>query len=253
MSTTTLLLRTGTAELLRLRTVRSTWWFLAAYALFMVGLGAALGFEAAADPVELQGEPAWMTVRYLTVAGQFALLGLALTAVTSDYATGGIVPALQWTPRRTLLLMARWSVLLVLAAGSGVVLAVLAALTSATTSGGALTLRADDGLDMVAAVGVVLAAGVTLAVGLGFLLRSTGGGLVTAFLLMLVLPLILPQLGSWMTDVAEVLPGSGAVYLLFDGDGPDLSTTSALSVLIGWAAAALLLGWWRLVRDDANR
>jgi cytochrome c biogenesis protein ResB len=45
MSTTTLLLRTGTAELLRLRTVRSTWWFLAAYALFMVGLGAALGLR----------------------------------------------------------------------------------------------------------------------------------------------------------------------------------------------------------------
>ena len=39
--------------------------------------------------------------------GQFALLVLALLAVTQEYASGAIGPTLQWTPRRGVLLAAR--------------------------------------------------------------------------------------------------------------------------------------------------
>ena len=67
---------------------------------------------------------------------------------------------------------------------------------------------------MVGTVAFVLAAGTSLAVGLGFLLRNTAGALVSVFLVVLVLPLLLPAFGDWMTTVAQLLPGSGVTYLL---------------------------------------
>jgi hypothetical protein len=247
------LARTCAAEWTRLWTVRSTWSFLAAAAVVMLGLGTALGFEAAADPVELQGQPAWTTARYLAMPAQFALLGLALTAVTSDYATGGIVPALQWTPRRATLFHARTIVVVSSAAGLGLLLATLSALAAFTTAGSAMTLTLDDGLDMLANVAFVFTTGTVLAVGLGFLLRNTAGALVTVFLLMLVLPLLLPAFGDWMSAVARNLPGSGAMFLLFRGDMAGMTTASSVVVLLAWTVGILLLGWLRLTRHDANR
>jgi len=78
---------------------------------------------------------------------------------------------------------------------------------------------------------------------------GTAGALITAFLLMLVLPLC----GyAWMSAIAEALPGSGAVFLLI-GEAPGMTTASSVTTLLAWAGGALLLGWLRLVRDDANR
>ena len=93
-----------------------------------------------------------------------------------------------------------------------------------------------------------------MTVGLGFLFRSTAGGLVAVFLLMLVLPLVLPLFGfDWMTNLAALLPGSGANLLLVDEAVTDMSTTEAVGVLVGWAVLALLLGAGRLIRADADQ
>lgn len=252
VSTGGVFVRTCAAEWTRLWTVKSTWWFIAAATLVLVGLGTALGFESAADPVEIQGEPAWTTARYIAMPAQFALLGLALTAVTSDYATGGIVTTLQWTPRRAVLFLARTIVTVGVAAGIGVLLTVAAALAAFTTAGSALTLPLDEASDMVAKVAFVFTAGTVLAVGLGFLLRNTAGALISVFVLILVLPLLLPLFGEWMSTVAEILPGSGAIFLLI-GEASGMTTTSSVVVMIAWAIGVLLLGWLRLMRDDANR
>ena len=67
----------------------------------------------------------------------------------------------------------------------------------------------DEGLDVLGTVAFVFAAGTALAVGLGFLLRNTAGALVTVFLLMLLLPMLLPQFG-YAVDVrarARSCPG----------------------------------------------
>jgi ABC-2 type transport system permease protein len=53
-------------------------------------------------------------------------------------------------------------------------------------------------------------------------------------------------------DVARRLPGTGAVFLLV-GEVDGMTTTSSVTVLLVWAGAALLLGWLRLVRTDANK
>lgn len=216
------------------------------------GLGILPGHESAADPVEIQGEPAWATGRVVIMPTQFAFLTLALLAVTSDYGSGGIIPTLQWTPRRRILLVARVSVAILTATGIAVLLAMACAVAAYTSASGALTLNGGDALDMIEKVLIVLLAGSSLAVGLGFLLRNTAGALVSVFLLVLVLPLVLPLFGQWLTNVANVLPGAGVIHLLV-GEGDDMTWGSAVRVLSMWAAGALLLGGTRLVKDDANQ
>ncbi|GAA0799806.1 hypothetical protein [Spirilliplanes yamanashiensis] len=252
-STGRVLARACAAEWTRLWTVKATWWFLAAAAVVMLGIGTIAGLEAAGDADPPQGDPAWAVSRISAMPAQFALLALVLLAVTSDYATGGIVPALQWTPRRTVLFVARALVTVGTATVAGVLLAAGSAVAAFTAARPLLRLPVDEGLDVLGTVAVVLAAGAALAVGLGFLLRNAAGGLVTVFLLMLLLPLLLPQFGyEWMTELALVLPGTGAAHLLL-GEVPGMTTTSSSVVLAAWAVGAVALGWARLVRDDANR
>jgi hypothetical protein len=184
---------------------------------------------------------------------QFALLALSLTAVTSDYATGGIVPTLQWTPRRTVLFLARTVVTIATATGAGLLLAVGASLACYTTAQSALVLPADEAVDMLATVAFVYTTGTALAMGLGFLLRNTAGALISVFLLVLVLPLLLPVFGEWMTEVAKLLPGSGVTFLLLGEPQGRMTQTSSVVVMLAWAVGTLLLGWLRLMRTDANR
>ncbi len=252
ISAATVLARTCSAEWTRIRTVRTTWWFLAAATLMLVGLGTLLGFESAADPVEIQGEPAWTTARFIAMPAQFALLGLVLLSVTADYATGGIVPSLQWTPRRWILFTARTRITVAVATSAGLLLTIGAAVAAKTTAGPALTLHTDDGINMIGKVAFVFLTGTALAAGLGFLIRNTAGALISVFLLILVLPLLLPVFGDWMQTVAKGLPGSGAIYLLTDG-AEGMTTTSSVAVLTLWASGVLVIGWLRFARDDANR
>ncbi len=244
--------RTCAAEWARLWTVRTSWWFLLAAAVVLVGLGVVAGVEAAGDPVSSGGDPVWRGVTVFVMPAQFALFGLALTAVTSDHATGGIVPTLQWTPRRGVLFLARAGVAVGTATAAGVVL-VLASALAAHTAHPDLTLPVGEGADALGTVALVVAAGAALGVGLGSALRSTAGALALVFLLVLVLPLVLPQFGlAWATSLAESLPGSGAAFLLFGGEPAGMTRASSVTVLLAWAAGALLLGWLRLSRDDVR-
>jgi ABC-2 type transport system permease protein len=243
--------RTCAAEWARLWTVAATWWFLVAAAVVSTGIGLAAGSEAAADPAE--DLTAWDVAAVAVLPAHFALLALGLTSVTSDHATGGIVPTLQWTPRRAVLLAARTLVVGATITGLGVLLALAAALAAAAIGRPVLGVPAAEGGALLATVAFVVAAGAGLAMGLGLLLRSTPGALVGVVLLDFVLPLFLGNAGfAWARALAELLPGSSAVFLL-TGEPATLTAASAVAVLLGWAGGALLLGGLRLVRDDANR
>jgi len=247
--------RTCRAEWTRLWTVRGTWWLVAAATVAMVGLGLIAGNDAAQDVVPPLGEPSWVAPSIAALPTQLVLLALALLAVTADHSTGGIVATMQWTPRRTTLFTARTLVAVATATVVGMVLAVACAATAHAMAPDILTMPVDEGVDVVGTAGIVFGAGTALAAGLGFALRSTAGALITVFLLVLLLPLALPQFPyDWMLDLASVLPGTGAIFLLTgESIGEDMTRTSATVTMIAWAVGALVLGWLRLVRDDANR
>jgi ABC-2 type transport system permease protein len=235
--------------------VKATWWFLSAAAALMVGFGAIAGFDAAGDPTPSPDASAWAASHFTALPAQFAFLALVLTAVTADYATGGIIPALQWTPRRTTFFFARSLVAVGTATLVGVLLALASAVAAYVAADQTLNLPLGEAGDTLGTVAFVFAAGTALAAGLGFVLRNTAGGLVSAFLLILLLPLLLPQFGyTWLTTIADYLPGSRAIFLL-TGEPNDrgFTTTSSVLTMLAWAVTTLAGGWLRLTRDDANR
>jgi ABC-2 type transport system permease protein len=247
----TVFARAAAAEWLRLRTVRTTWWCLLAAAGTIVGIGVLAAFDEASGPSGEQSVlPATFAGEFGVLPGQFALLVLALLAVTQEYASGAIAPTLQWTPRRRVLLAARVTVPVAVVTAAGVLLALVADV-AAWLIAPQLTLSPADLGDSLGRIAAVLVAGGVLAVGTGLLLRSTAGALATVFLLQLVLPAMLPGFGvAWMADLGELLPGSGAIWTLL-GE-PDMTAAQATALLVGWSGLALVAGGWSLLRRDAG-
>lgn len=255
MSPALALARTGRAEWSRIWSVRSSWIFAVVLAVVVLGFGAVIGSDAAADPSDITpGSTAWDGARFTGMFALFGILAMAVVVSTADHATGGIVPTLQWTPRRGILLAARTVVVVATTTLLGVGL-VLAGATVVWSFVPHLGLPLVDGLEMAGDLGFILGSGALLGVGIGLATRSTAAALVLAIALMLVGPLLLAQLPyEWTLDVATHLPGSGALFLIF-GEGPrdDMTTTSARLTLAAWGLAALVAGGWRLLATDADR
>ena len=115
------------------------------------------------------------------------------------------------------------------------------------------TLGAPHVLRAVIGVALYLTVAGALAVGLGFLLRNTAGGIATFVGLMLVLPGIshlLPD--TWQPHVVPYLPSeAGAGIFAVKPDAGMLGTWQGFAVFCAWAAAALVLGLVVLKRRDA--
>lgn len=235
------------AEVTRLTSVRSTWWSLAAaatlYLFFAVAFGR--GSDGGA-PVSIPGEAGLLFV-------QFALYVPVVLAIAGAYATRSIRTTLQAVPRRGVLLLTRWLVLVAAAVTAAILLALLADGVAAVLLGGLAGAAAGSIISSVAMVGVVVAFGATIAVGLAFTLRSTAGVITAMFLLQLVLPMVLPMFGiEALTTVADHLPGKAMFSLLEAFADPTvLSPARAWAVFAGWSVAAMAAGTWSLLRRDA--
>jgi hypothetical protein len=254
MSPALTLVRAGRAEWSRIWTVRSSWIFAGALLVVVLGFGAVIGNDASGDPSEITpGSTAWDGIRFTGMFALFGLVAMAAVIATADHATGGIVPTLQWTPRRGILLAARTAVVAATTTLLGL-LSMTAGAVVVWTFVPFLGLPLDDGAALVGEMGVVLACGALLGVGLGLATRSTAAALVLAIALLLVGPLLLAQLPyDWTLSVSTHLPGSGALFLIF-GEGPsdDMTTTSARLTMVAWSLAALAAGGWRLLATDAD-
>lgn len=252
MSAATVVRQSARAESARVWSVRSSWILAALTLLAVTAFGVLVG--SSSDPTEVSpGSTAWDGGRMSGMFALFGVLALAVLTGTADHGTGGIVPTLQWTPRRGLLLTARVGVLAATGTVIGVVGAVLASLAVQVTLP-QLGLPAGPGLSELGGLAYLHLTGALMAIGIGLLLRSTAGGLVSVIALVLVLPFLLAQLGyEWSTAVAAHLPGASALFLVF-GEGPidDMTTATARLTLAAWAAGAVLLGGWRFLRSDAG-
>lgn len=239
-----LLTRTIRAEFARLCTLRSMWVMALLTTIAVVGISVLSAANASAE----LGQPVWMSIRRLGMLAMAVLLSMATAAATADHGTGGIVPTLQWTPRRPFLLTGRAIVIVVtglIPAFVGGILAIGLA-PELSWSWGQAT-------EALAALGFVFALGALLAVGVGLLLRSTAASIGAVFALVLVLPLLMGNLPfDWTKDVAALLPGTSMRQLLIGEGLPGLTDTGAKSTLAAWAFGAFVVGGWRLVRRDAN-
>lgn len=240
------------AESARVWTVRSSWVLAGLTLLAVTAFGVLVGSTSDAADIS-PGSTAWDGGRMSAMFALFGVLALAVVTATADHTTGGIVPTMLWTPQRGRLLATRVGVLALTCTVVGLLGAVLSSVAVRITLP-ALGLPAADGAEQLASIAYLHLTGALMAVGLGLLLRSTAGGLMSVIALVLVLPFLLAQLGyDWSTAIAAHLPGASALFLVF-GEGPidDMTTLTARLTLGAWALGALALGGVRFVRADAG-
>ena len=247
-------LHTCRAEWSRLWSVRSTWWFALATAAAGLGIGLLLGLDAAGKPgTNLPAEGAFAGGRFAGMFVLFGLLAMAVVTTTGDHATGGIVPTLQWTPRRGVLLASRTTVITATVALYGMLVVTAASLlvrVIVPTFG----LPADGTFAVLGDVAYGYLTCVLMSVGLGLLLRSTPGGLVTVIALVIVIPLIFGNLPFEPAQrIAEYAPGTSVITLIVNEGNEVVSDDRARLTLAVWALGSMLLGSARLLRSDAGQ
>lgn len=263
------------SELQKLVGMRSTWW-LSASALVLVLLFAWISAISLNSMIRWQQEdplsaPPEGVMRDMALEtplnGLFLaviLVGcLGVIAITSEHATGSLRSSLSAVPRRNLLYTAK-------ALAAGLVMTVLTvvlllgilAIAVPTAAAHGLAPDFTDGATwhrlIAHGVGVVLAG--IIGFGLGAILRSTAGGIVTLAVLLFVLPMAMEILQSVAEDstLISVLNRWHFANLMSSFTVPDprqlpaqMSTLAAGLGMVAWTAATVVAGGLLFRRRDA--
>jgi ABC-2 type transport system permease protein len=252
-------LRVAWSEWIKLFSLRSTAWTLAASVVLTTGIGLLLAVIALAHLRAGHGmgtvQPATISL-YGAYASQLTFGALGVLLITGEYATGMIRATLSAVPRRLPVLWAKLAVFAIVAVVTAEV-ALLAsflagqAILSGQHAGASLS---DPGvLRAVAGTGCYLALTGVLGMALGFIIRSTAGALATLFGIVLVLPLIGDLLPStWAAHVTRYLPSNAgqAIMQVHQASGT-LAPWPGLGLYACYCAAAVLAAALVLARRDA--
>lgn len=247
------------SEWIKLWTLRSTWFTLAAAFIGMVGIGYLVSFEtqrhfSQMGLVERLTFDPTMRSEVGVYLAQLAIGVLGVLVISGEYATGMIRATLGAVPTRLPVLWAKLAVY-----GSVTFVVTLVGSFAAFLGGQKLlhpygtTLSQPHVLRAVFGVTLYLTVVALLSVGLGFVIRNTAGGIAALFGLLLVLPVIIRAFPtSWQNHILPYLPSS-AGSTLFDlhPDSTSLAPWTGFGVFCAWAAAAILAGAILLRRRDA--
>lgn len=248
------------SELLKVRTVRSSYALLAAVGAMlalgtMMVIGMTVDFDSSppAEQALFAGADASVIVVPFT---QFCLAAFGALAITAEFGTGMIRPSLVAVPARRSMVAGKAAVVGGLTLVAGMIISFAAVGISKLIAGGhprPLWPYSSDG-DLVRAA---LANGVSIMVlglvglGLGLVIRSTAGALISITALLLVLPTVaffLPR--PWDARVASVMLPNLPAQLSGQSDFGVLSPLGAGGVLAAYAIVALGAGTWALTRRD---
>lgn len=237
------------SEWVKLRSLRSTWWILAAGALF-VPLVAVSRMVSIAQVPEAVGSPSMVGAVYVTsgvALTQLALCTLGVLAVTGEYASGQIRSTLAAAPTRVPVLAAKL-VVTALAVVVAAAVAVAAAWAGSAAwfgvTGMSVDLSRAEDARIVLGVPLYLAAATALGFGIGAIVRSSAAGVALVLGLVLVLENGLALI-PWepIQTLAAFLPaGAGSRLLASDAVGSVLNTSSA-TVLSPWAGYGVMVAW----------
>ncbi|MFI9591707.1 ABC transporter permease [Nonomuraea sp. NPDC052265] len=254
------------AEWGKLWSVRSTWWCLACAAALMVLTAVTLAAAAATDAVRDAVPGARVTASESVVSAtsfvQFALVALAMLAITAEYSSGGIRVTLLATPVRGVVLAAKALVVAPVMFAAGVLSGAVATaavylLLQADAFGGLVVLPFGEAVRDVVGAGAFFALVSVMTLGVGAAMRSAAGTLTVVFMLLLGLPLVLLMTGSQAAlDASMRMPTFAGLAFMGSVDnmtgGPvPYSAGEGLAWLLAWAAAALAAGYTALRRRDA--
>ncbi|MCZ2860831.1 ABC transporter permease subunit [Blastococcus sp. VKM Ac-2987] len=254
-------------EWIKLLSLRSTWWTLAATVLLMTGVSLAVAASldtVAADPATGPGLAALTGAEVVSGGFQLGMLTIAVLGallMTGEFSTGMIRSTLAAVPTRTPVLAAK-------AIAVAAVTAAVVALGTAVSYTVTMPLLAPHG--MVPALDELrtwqvfggtlyfLVAAALFSLGVGTLLRSSAGAITVALTVLLLLPSFLVFVTlDWVETAVEYLPlpasgaflGGGEDSLSAVGDG--LTPATGLLVVAAYAVVPLVAGAAALRRRDA--
>jgi ABC-2 type transport system permease protein len=212
----------------KLRTVRSTWWALAAVAVFNVAgpavLGIALPKSLSASQQASHRDPVQLALIGLHLS-QIAIGVLGVLLISSEYTSGMIHASLAAVPPRRLLLAAKTAVLAATAVVAGLATCYAAWFAFGVFLPAGSPMRmplSDPGVARaVTGAGLYLAVLALAGLGLGAVLRSSAGA-ITALFGVLFVPSIIMQLlpAAWQDMVGPYLPMNAAESVYRVPQGP---------------------------------
>ncbi|MFB7949230.1 ABC transporter [Kitasatospora phosalacinea] len=230
------------AEWSKLWSVRSTWWCLAGAVALTVLTAPVIGATMANNRGEDVGVPVGEVAVATVYVAQFALVALAMLAVTAEYASGAIRTTLQAVPRRGVLLAAKGAVAGLVGLVAGTVLGLLGAGVGALSLGDRALVAGAPVAGTALRTGVCLALLGVLTVGAAVAVRSAAGTLTVVFVGLTVLPVVLQasDVGP-LVYLAERMPNAAGGVFMNAGGGP-YGAWTALVLLVLWSAGVLFLG-----------
>jgi ABC-2 type transport system permease protein len=244
----------------KLRTVRSTWYLLAAFAASMTGLAVvALSHENYAQ-LSAAGRASFDPTHDCFIGLVLAQLltgALGVLAITTEFSSGMVRATFAAVPRRSLVLAAKAVTLgaVTLVAGEiSAFAAFLAGQAALTGPAPQATLGQPGVLRAVLMAGAYPALIALIGLGLGAVIRHTAGAICAIVAVLFLLPLLIAPLGAATADeVVRFLPEQIAALSLtaLRPVAPALPPAAGFALLCGYAAAALAVGAWQLARRDA--
>ena len=243
-------------EWIKLRSLRSAWWLLAASMLSMVAMGIGIGIGYRGHTPVATADQIVNNSLGGAILAQLFVGALGILVVTGEYSSGTIRATVAAVPRRPLLLAAKACVYGGLAIGTGLVaslagyLAGQLAIAGSPVPHGSLSDTAN--LVPLLLTGVYLGVIGLIGVGLGALIRHSGGAIGALFAGLFVPMIVAGVFGEAGIPVGRFLPvlmllNSISVTAPVPGMIPAWAATA---VMVGYAAVALAIGGVTLSRRD---
>jgi ABC-2 type transport system permease protein len=252
--------RMARSEWIKLRSVRSTVWALAASAGAITGTGLLLSMVARGH-LASGGHRVHVDAVRISLFGMYlaqltvGVLGVLL--VTGEYATGMIRATLSAVPRRLEVLWAKLGVfaVVVLVTCEAALFVTFGACQAILSSGHAgVSLAAPGVLRAVGGTGLYLTLVGVLGMALGFVIRNTAGAAAIMFGAMLVVPEVLGAAlpGEWAGRILPYLPSNAGQAIMGIQPAPDtMAPWPGLALFAGYTALAVAAAALLLKRRDA--
>jgi ABC-2 type transport system permease protein len=248
------------AEWTKLRTVPSTGWTLLAIVVATTAIGALVTWGLTPPDCERSDPSCDFDLTKLSLAGvylgQAAVIVVATLAVTAEYETAMIRTTLAACPRRLVVLAAKAVVVTASVIGAATI-SMLASLLAGreflagngfTAAAGYRPLSLGDGPTLRAYGGTVLYLGLValLSLGIGFVVRHTGGAVTILLVLLYVAPIVTiavtdPRWKEWIEKVSPMTAGL-SVQATLRLDTLPIGPWPGLGILALYAVTALTAG-----------